>query len=600
MEKWLPPATRPYDGKPAELVTDWLGGSAGPLRLADFNARQVLFETLVQNLDCAVFWKDADLLYRGCNESFALFTGLDSPQEVLGRNDLELFGDSSRARQRRELDRQVLVQGRSTRVNLSFPLENGESLSVRVQIHPLFGTRGTPEGILGIIEDLSELIRTERKVEFAANYDPVTGLATRQTLERRLREEISRSPSRRAQLGLLVLDLHQFKNVNILHGVEVGDRVLRECANRLSCGLRKYDLVARMGEDCFGILISNMKTDEDLGSIAEKILQLLRPPVCTEGREVRLQGMIGISRWSDESADGQDMIQRAFMALDEAARLGPGTYHRFVPEQDGRRSELLRMEERLHSALERGDLSVHYQPQVDGETGAIVGAEALLRWNDACFGAVSPVEFIPLAEASGQIIPIGEWVLRQACTQALAWRRAGIFSGRIWVNLSAKQIQEPFLVQVVRDILAETGLPGSSLGVEITESILVDDLNRATETLEQLGALGVQVAVDDFGTGYSSLNYLKHFPVDVLKIDRCFIRDVFREKNGAMMVKAIITIARALELEVLAEGVEETSQEELLLSLGCRKMQGFKFARPMGAAEFSGYLQAEGQGGAGR
>ncbi len=592
MDSKIFPQQQLYDepGVKNTMVPNWLSARSEVCPVMDFNVQEPLSRALLNHLCVGVFWKDADLVYRGCNERFAELSGLENPEAVEGRNDLELFGDADRARKCREIDARVLVEGRSATDYPVFQKSDGETVSMRVDIHPLFGSSGIAEGLLGIVEDRTDQVRSERKIDFAINHDPLTGLPTRQTLERGLKQATYGSAAARSQLGLLVVDLYHFKNVNILHGPTVGDRTLIEVANRLSCGLRKYDQVARMGADCFAILISDTKSVEDLRGVGDKVLHLLRAPFLIDGKEIRLQGNIGISRWDEKDGDAEAMVQRAFMALDEAVKLGPGTHHLYRPELGGRQSELLRMNERLHCALERGDLSVHYQPQVDIHLGRVVGAEALLRWNDSVFGAVSPADFITLAEESGQIIPIGEWVLRQVCEQIMAWRQQDVQIRRVWVNLSAKQIQEPFLVEVVRDILAETGLDSSALGLEITESVLVEDVERAAETLGLLKKLGVMIAVDDFGTGYSSLSYLKHFPIDVLKIDRSFVSDISGGRNGAMMAKAIITMAQALDLKVLAEGVENAAQVQLLQALGCTRMQGFKFGRPMPASEFRDYV----------
>ncbi len=577
------------------MVTGWLSEGQGARRSVEFSPQQGLLETLLKNLPFGVFWKDADLGYRGCNDRFAQLVGLDDPREIVGRIDLDLFGSAAQASKCREIGLQVLREGRSAVDFQDLRMKDGETINLKVDIHPLPGPSEQPEGLLGIVEDRTHRVRSEREIDFAINHDSITGLPTRWVFEKALERALSGSRSSRSQLAVMMVDLYQFKNVNILHGPIVGDRALREVANRLSCGLRKYDLVSRLGEDCFALVVPGMKSVDALGGVSDKVLHLLRAPLYIDGREIRIQANIGSALWTEDVGGAQDLVQRASVALDEAMKRGPGVHHLYRPDQDGKRAELLRMEDRLHFAMELGHLSVHYQPQVDSRTGGIIGAEALLRWNDPVLGSVSPAEFIPLAEESGLIIPIGEWVLRQVCRQVLAWQQEGLEVHRIWVNISAKQIHEPFLVEVLRDILGETGLEPSALGLEITESMLVNDVARASENLHLLKDLGLKIAVDDFGTGYSSLNYLKHFPIDVLKIDRCFVSDIGAGGNGGMMAKAIITMAQALNLEVLAEGVEDGSQEQSLQSLGCTKMQGFKFGRPMPASEFRGHALRMGQ-----
>lgn len=364
-------------------------------------------------------------------------------------------------------------------------------------------------------------------------------------------------------------------------------------AERLQSCTRQTDMVARLGGDEFGVILTDVKSFEDLSVIAEKILKTLEPAYLLEGQEISGGGSLGISLFPDDGETVEELMANADAAMYHAKSEGRNCYRFYTAELNRQTQENMQIQSRLRLALEQNTLALHYQPQVDAETGAICGVEALLRWEDAELGFVSPVRFIPIAEATGLIQPLGDWVLQEACRQIRDWMDKGIPT-RIAVNLSARQFRHRGLVQRVQDLLKEHQVPANLLELEVTESTLMEDAEIAITMLKELDALGVQLAIDDFGTGYSSLNYLKTFPIRKLKIDRSFVQDILVDPSDRVIVKAIIGLARNLGLGLVAEGVEEQGQLDYLRRNGCSEYQGYLFSKPIPAQDCE-QLLARGQ-----
>ncbi len=434
---------------------------------------------------------------------------------------------------------------------------------------------------------VASLRGSEEQLRHQATHDALTGLANR-TL---FRERVGRveADGERDAVAVLYVDLDDFKAVNDGLGHAAGDRLLVLAADRLLSATRGCDTVARLGGDEFAVLLRRVRDEREASVVAERVTRALGAPFAIGGGEVRVGASVGIALGATVD-DAEDLLRFADLAMYAAKHAGKRRFAFFEPTMHTAALHRVALESDLREALARDELLLHYQPIVELATGRIVGAEALARWRHPVRGLIPPMEFIPIAESTGLIVPIGRWVLREACAQAARWRAAGTTDFRIAVNVSAWQVQSPELVADVRDALARAGLPASALSLEITESTMLTDTEATLARLHELKALGVTLGVDDFGTGYSSLSYLHRFPIDQLKIDKSFVDGLGGAAHDPALTRAIVAIGGALRLPMVAEGVERPEQVDGLLALGCELAQGFHFARPMPAAELSARL----------
>lgn len=432
--------------------------------------------------------------------------------------------------------------------------------------------------------------RYAQQLEYHAGHDILTGLPNRALLQDRLKQAIAYAARYAYPVWVLFLDLDGFKYVNDSLGHKAGDHVLEMVATRLQASVRESDTVARLGGDEF-VLVLPERIDERLATgIVQHIIESVATPLTTEGHEFFLGSSIGVAVYPGDGEDPETLIKNADIAMYRAKETGGNNFQFYTPAMNDRLLERLQIESDLRNALERGEFVLHYQPQVDVDCGRIVGMEALIRWNHPKLGLLSPQRFVGLAEETGLIIPIGDWVLRTACAQTAAWREAGLGELRIAVNLSVRQFGQHDLARSVATTLHKTGLPPHLLKLELTESLVMSDIEHAAVVLAELKALGVLVALDDFGTGHSSLLYLKRLPIDTLKIDQCFVRDITHVPDDAAIVVSIISLAHNLRRHVIAEGVETREQLDYLRQHGCREMQGYYFSRPVPASEFQQLL----------
>jgi diguanylate cyclase (GGDEF)-like protein len=446
--------------------------------------------------------------------------------------------------------------------------------------------QGRPVRMVGATLDITERKVAEARIEALAYHDSLTGLPNRALLLDRLTQTLARAEREELSSAVLFLDLDRFKAINDSLGHAVGDELLRQAAERLRTAIRKEDTVARIGGDEFVILMAEIRNAENAAGIASKVLAALRVPFVIEEHELSVSASCGIAISPADGTEAPVLLQRADTALYQCKADGGGGYRLFDREIDRRAHARLQLEQGLRRAIEHEEFLLHYQAQIDLANGTVTGAEALVRWQHPEGRLVAPGEFIPLAENMGYIGAIGEWVLREACTEALRWPPAL----RVSVNVCARQLTQPDFTATVREILEETEFPPGRLEIEITESTLMSDPARAIATLGELQELGIQIAMDDFGTGYSSLGQLKRLPLQRLKIDKSFVQDVPDDPNEVVIVEAILGLARQLKRSVVAEGVETKSQLDFLRKRGCDEAQGYLIAKPVPAAEFRASL----------
>jgi diguanylate cyclase len=431
-----------------------------------------------------------------------------------------------------------------------------------------------------------QLEQANAQLQHVATHDALTGLPNRLLLADRLDQAIARAERHGQRFALIVVDLDRFKSINDSLGHMAGDELLKDVAQRLAKVLRKADTLARLGGDEFVLLLNEIDSPRDAETVAIKVLADFARPALISGLELHISASLGISVSPDDGTDSEILLQHADAAMYHAKKSGRNAYHFFLPEMNAFARERLELENGLRRALDQRQFVLHYQPKVDVRTGRIDSAEALVRWRHPKRGLIAPAQFIPLAEETGLILPLGEWVIREACRQAFAWQAAGLRPLRVAVNLSAQQFRQKNLVDIVRSALTAARLEPQYLELELTESAVMDDAEESISILRELSELGVRISVDDFGTGYSSLSYLRRLPLDKLKIDRAFIREVVTSRDDAEIVRAIVSLAHALRLQVIAEGVETPDQLEFLNSLGCDQYQGFHFSAPVPSNAF--------------
>ncbi|WP_134699442.1 bifunctional diguanylate cyclase/phosphodiesterase [Ammoniphilus sp. YIM 78166] len=493
---------------------------------------------------------------------------------------------------------QPLIAGKQGVVSLetSHLRKDSTIYPVEVRLHRIEKDHQTL--VLAIVNDIIERKQAEKMIHYLAYQDHITGLPNRMLFNDRLSVSLSNAKRNQSLVTVLFLDLDRFKHFNDPLGHDKGDAILRQVANKLKQCLRENDTISRFGGDEFAIILSHVSRVEDVGKVAGRILDKVSESIAFEEFEFHLTASLGISLFPHDGMTREELLKNAHSAMYRAKERGGNGYQFYASEMNARMYERLKLENGLHKALDRNEFILYYQPQYDSKTLQVTGVEALVRWNHPELGLVPPAEFIPLSEEIGHVVPLGIWVLYNACKQNKIWQEAGYPPMSISVNLSTKQFKQSNLVQLVADVLRDTELDPRYLKLELTETDMMENTDEILLTLNQLKAMGIQIMIDDFGKGYSSLSYLKKFPVDILKIDQSFIREIETNSSEREIVVTILHLAKILDMKVIAEGIEIKEQFQFLRKHKCDEMQGYFFSKPLPLSEIEQILKQNKQVGA--
>ncbi|MDO8946372.1 MAG: EAL domain-containing protein [Desulfocapsaceae bacterium] len=544
---------------------------------------------------------DKDTVY--CSDQMCVLCGL---APVDGRFSHEMFlqcvhPDDNEAV--RATVKNALEEKKPYRLEYRIQLADGSIRIIHEQAEVEHDSNGAPVSMHGTVQDVSERRQAEEKIRFLAYYDALTGLPNRLLFTKYVEQALFAAMRAKSKVALLYIGVDRFKRINDTLGHKAGDELLKMIASSLASSVRRSDIfgkfvlakepefiLSRLTGDEFSILLTGIFKEESISYVARRILEMLQEPISVGGQEMNISCSIGISIYPGDTEDVEALLKNADVAMAYAKQSGGNTFKFFAHDMNDRAIERLNLEIDLKKALERDEFVLFYQPQIDLYSGKISGLEALIRWQHPERGLIAPQQFISIAEESGLIIPIGAWVLNEACRQAYVWHQAGLAQIRIAVNISSHQFRQGGLVTMVKQALDDSGLSSSMLELELTESCIMQDIEATIITLVLLKELGVTLSVDDFGTGYSSMNYLKRFPLDTLKIDRSFVMDITTDPNDAAIITAIIALAGSLGLKTIAEGVETLEQLQFMRQHLCDEIQGFFISKPMPADEVERFL----------
>lgn len=550
-----------------------------------------LLDAFLEHIPDNVFFKDRDSRFVRVSRAMATYCGLADPRQAVGKTDADIFSsehaDQALADERLIMTAGLPIIGKEEKE--TWP--DGHETWVLTTKVPLKNKKAEIVGTMGITHNITERKQAEFRVQYLALHDSLTGLPNRALLEDRLTQAIALAVRNRSRVAVFMVDLDRFRDINDIYGHRLGDRLLQAIAGRLKSSLRESDTIARPSGDEFVIAAAMTESSEQVETLAKKLLDAFELPFDIDGEEILVTGSIGVCQFPSDGETVPRLLQAADAAMFEAKKRGRGKYCHF--------SQAFTIASRRHHKLEKdlihacaGDeFILHFQPFIDSQSGQITGHEALLRWRHPKQGLIAPIHFIPLLEDMGLISDVGRWVLRAACRQNVAWQQAGFPHLRMAVNLSSEQLFKGSIADIVQSALRETNLSPERLELELTESRALDDSAATLNVMRGLKRLGVSLSLDDFGTGWSSLSYLRQFPIDRLKIDRSFIRDVGTRSAAEAVVKSILALARNLGIECIAEGVETKQQYDYLKREACAEMQGFLFSHPLASADCTALLR---------
>jgi len=550
------------------------------------------YRNILENIQEAYFEVDLAGNFTFFNDSLCRLTG-GSREELIGAN-YKRFSDKEMSQKAFKAFHDVFTSGKAINgFDWQIIRKDGSKRYIEASVSLHKHSSGKPAGFRGVIRDITERKRIEQELNYMATHDALTGLPNRLMFSQLLDHAIQHAQRNKRQLAVLFIDLDRFKTINDSLGHEAGDTLLKEMAQRFKQSLRTVDIVGRLGGDEFTILMEDFNELKQVETLAHKILSTVIKPFAIMGEECRITASIGISIYPRDGKDEQTLMKNADVAMYYAKEEGKNNFQFYSEHIRAMSNERLTIETNLRRALERNEFYLAYQAKLDLKTRSITGVEALLRWNNPYLGLITPTQFIPVAEETGMIVPIGKWVMKTACAQNVSWQKQGLPRVRMAVNLSLRQLLDDHLLLDIRNTLDETGMEPNLLELEITESMVMHNPPRLISLLSKIKEMGIRLAIDDFGTGYSSLAQLKNFPVDTLKVDRSFIRNIPRDTENKAITEAIINMGKTLSLVVVAEGVETQEEENFLREQVCDEMQGFYFSKPIEADRFAELLRRQ-------
>jgi diguanylate cyclase (GGDEF)-like protein/PAS domain S-box-containing protein len=558
-----------------------------------------LLKSIINTIPMRIFWKDLELRYLGGNNLFAQDANLQDESHLIGKDDYDLPWKNE-ADLYRAVDKSVIDTG-IAKENFEEPLtdKEGRLRWVSTSKVPLTDGQGKISGILGTYMDITRKKENEKNLklqrdalEHQAYHDALTGLPNRLLFLDRLNQYIHKAHRSKNKVAVLFVDMDRFKAINDSLGHVCGDEAIKEVAKRIGSQIRETDTLARFGGDEFIMIFNDMNDPITIVDIVQKVMHSMDDPIILDGHRIYVTLSIGISIYPDDADTAGDLLKNADAAMYKAKNDGRNTYRFYTEDMTKKAFERIALESSLRQAINNDDFMLYFQPQIDGESNnRIIGMETLIRWEDERKGFISPDKFIPIAEDTGLIIPLGKWILRSGMQQIVKWYAEGLNPGRLAINLSMLQLQQHNFISMLEMMLKETMCQPQWLEIEVTESQIMKNPEQAIMTLQKISQLGIEISIDDFGTGYSSLSYLKRLPINTLKIDRSFVKDIPEDEEAIAIVKAVIALAGSLNLDVIAEGVETQEQKVFLVGNGCKNIQGYFYAKPMPADEMEKILR---------